>query len=315
MYTMEKVLILSQEFDYSRLIAYDAGPVYAMGMGWKYDFLNNIELYQNSIKIIDSRITESECFEIESYLQLNKNSFFLFKIIDPYQESCPNNYYYHFFLRIKNFENVFFLTPYIPQEAIQELNIITMGKKVIFSPYPFNDIYNIEDNLASRTKKIIFSGSSNPSVYPYRVQFLKKVKFNPCLYNKVSILRHPGYPDVGDKLVHEIIGDKYIEYLSQFMFMFISPSRCGLEFLKYSECAYAHCVPVGKSPLSFSPQLKKFFIELNFDDLYRSIKRIFSMPVSELEDLSKQYYLTYQQERNPELLNSQLDNFLEEVLK
>ncbi len=312
---MDKIFILSKEFDYAKMITYDAGPNYALGMGWQSDYLDNISLYQNSIVIIDNRITEPECFKLEKYIESNKTIFFLCKVTDPFEEWCRNHYYYKFLFRIKNLINVFFLTTYIPQEVVKDLEVSSLGKKMIFIPYPFNDNFNIKDNLTNRTKKILFSGNQDRFVYPYRYQFIKKVKFNPCLNNKIHILQHPGYPDISQKLVHDIIGNKYIEYLSKYTFMFISPSRCGLEFLKYSECAYARCVPVGKAPLSFSPKLKESFLEIDFDNLYQSIRYIFSIPVSELEDISKNYYLTFQKERNPELLNSLLDEFLDEVIK
>lgn len=307
---MDKIFILSEEFDYSKMITYDAGPNYALGMGWQSDYLDNIGLYQESIIIIDNRITETECFELEKYIESKQDMSFLCKVNDPFEEFCRNHYYYKFLFRIKDLPNVSFLTNYIPQEVVKDLEMSTTEKKVIFIPYPFNDNFNINTNLISRTKKILFSGNQCRSVYPYRYQFIKKIKFNPCLANKVHILQHPGYPDINQKLVHNIIGNRYIEYLSKYMFMFISPSRCGLEFLKFSECAYARCVPIGKAPLSFSPKLKEFFLELDFDNLYRSVKYIFSIPISELEDMSKNYYLTYQKERNSELLNAKLEKIL-----
>ncbi|NMF56640.1 hypothetical protein [Pseudanabaena yagii] len=312
---MKKILILSKEFDYSKMITQDAGPNYAFNMGWETDYLDNISLYQTSIIIIDNRINELECFKLEKYIGANKAMLFLLKVVDPCEEWCRNHYYYNFLFRIKDLINVFFLTTYIPQEVVKDLEISLKSKKMIFIPYPFNDNFNIKKGLDKRIKKILFSGNQDRFVYPYRYQFIKKVKFNPCLVNKISTLKHPGYPDINQKLVHDIIGNKYIEYLSKYIFMFISPSRCGLEFLKYSECAYARCVPVGKAPLSFSPKLKEFFLELNFDDLYRSIKYIFSIPLSDLEHISKNYYLTYLKERNPKLLNSLLDEFLDEVIK
>lgn len=97
--------------------------------------------------------------------------------------------------------------------------------------------------------------------------------------------------------------------------MFIFPSRYGLELLKYSKCAYAHCVPVGKALVSFSSSLKEFFIKLNFDNITKSIKYIFTITESELEDIANNYYLTLKQERRPDVLNSKLDHFLEEVIK
>ncbi|BAY33456.1 hypothetical protein NIES2107_53520 [Nostoc carneum NIES-2107] len=311
---MDKTIILSQDFNYFNMITYDAGPGYANQMGWKYDYLNNINLYSNSIIIIDNRISELECFKLQEYIAGHKNIFFLLKVVDPCEEWCRNHYYYHFLFRIKNLSNVFFLTVYYPSELTKEINDSTGNKKMIFIPYAFNDTYSIKNELSNRNKKIVFSGNLDPHVYPYRDTFIRKIKINPLLWNKVCFLKHPGYPDINQKLLHNVVGNKYIEFLSLFKFMFISPSRCGLEFLKYSECAYAHCVPIGKAPLSFSNKLKEYFIDIDFNNFYKSINYIFSIPITELQDIAENYYSALELERNQDVLNSQLDAFLDNVI-
>ncbi len=313
---MHKILLISNDYDYSKMITtYDAGPGYAANMGWQYDSIDKISLYLDSINIIDNRISEAECFKLEEYVLSHTNNFFVFKIVDSYYEWCQNHWYYRFLFRIKKLVNVLFLTNYIPTEIVKELNDDTNNKKMVFIPYGFNNNHKIDNDFTKRIKKVIFSGNQDRYVYPYRYSFARSIKRNPLLWNKVKFLKHPGYPDIGQKLTHQMIGNKYIEYLSRFKFMFISPSRCGLEFLKYGECAYAYCVPIGKAPASFSSTLKEFFIELNFDNLAKSIRYIFSIPESELKDIAENYYFTLKQERSPDFLNSKLDDFLNAVIK
>ena len=312
---MQKILLLSKAFDYSNVITVDVGAGYAKNMTWDYDDLSQISSYQDSINIIDNRITELECEFLEQYILFHPDVVFLLKVIDPFKEWCQNHWYYRFLFRVKDCQNVFFLSTYLPAELVENLNVSTGSKKMVFIPYAFNDTYAITTELDKRHNQIIFSGNQDRYVYPYRYQFSQSVRRNAFLWNKVHFLKHPGYPDINQKLLHNIIGDKYIEYLAQFKFMFVSPSRCGLEFLKYSECAYARCVPVGKPPLSFSPLLKDLFLELDFDNLTRSLKRIFSIPISELEDLADKYHFHLSQERNPALLNARLDEFLQEVTR
>jgi len=312
---MQKILLLSHDFDYSKMITYDAGPGYAASMGWKYDFIDKISHYLDIINIIDNRITEVECYNLQKYIISHKNTNFLLKVVDPIEESCWGHWYYKFLFRVKDFENVFFLSTYIPSEVVKTLDDATNNNKMVFIPYAFNDIYNFKNSNEQRIKKIVFSGAQNKYIYPERYFFTKSYKRNPLLWGKVNFLTHPGYPDINQELTHNIIGNKYIEYLSRFKFMFISPSRCGLELLKYSECAYAHCVPLGKAPRSFSNKLKEYFIELNFDKLAKSIKYIFSLPESELKDIVENYYFTLKQERRPDILNYHIDDFLNEVIK
>ncbi|MBI4783114.1 MAG: hypothetical protein HY785_17605 [Oscillatoriophycideae cyanobacterium NC_groundwater_1537_Pr4_S-0.65um_50_18] len=312
---MQKILLLSKAFDYANVITIDVGSGYARSMGWSYDDLTQINSHQDKINIIDNRITESECCFLEEYIVSHPDVFFLLKVIDPFKEWCQNHWYYRFLFRVKDRRNVYFLSTYLPAELVQELNEATGGEKMVCIPYAFNDTHAVDPRLSNRTHQIIFSGNQDRYVYPYRYQFSQSVRRNVFLWNKVHFLKHPGYPDIHQKLLHSFIGEKYVEYLAQFKFMFISPSRCGLEFLKYSECAYARCVPVGKLPLSFDSPLKDLFLELDFDNLARSLKRVFSMPLAELEDLADKYYFHLSRERNPALLNAQLDHFLEGVVQ
>ena len=195
---------------------------------------------------------------------------------------------------------------------MKDLDNATNHSKLVFIPNPFFDEFSIKKDLYLRKKKIIFSGKVCQELYPLRSELLNNLKYNPFLWNKISVLNHPGYPDVGENLEHNFIGRKYLEYLSQFYFMFLEPSRCNLEFLKYTECAYAHCVPVGKIPNSFTQAMKKSFFELDFSHLYSSIKRLFLIPNSELFERSRDYYLAMEHERNPAILNTNLDSFLQE---
>ncbi|HEY9662245.1 MAG TPA: hypothetical protein V6C65_27635, partial [Allocoleopsis sp.] len=149
---------------------------------------------------------------------------------------------------------------------------------------------------------------------PERQAFITAIRRNPLLWGKVHHLKHPGYPDTGQPQHHAIIGSHYIRFLSQFRWMFISPSRCCLEFLKYSECANARCVPIGQPPKSFSDRLRQSFMRLNFEQLHRSLRRLFSMPLDELQAMADQYHQAMVEERNPVLLNAQLDAWVNETI-
>ncbi|WNZ27299.1 hypothetical protein HJG54_30900 [Leptolyngbya sp. NK1-12] len=307
---MQKVYILSDEFNYSKMITYDAGPLYADQMGWKTSSIKAIAPQVNQINIIDPRITESECYYLET-LNLEKiNSIFFFRIVDPYYEQCNNHWYYKFLVKIKDKQNVYFLSPYQPEEFTKDLDDATNNEKLLVIPYAFKTRCHINSNLKIRKNKIILSGAIGSLFYPYRQKFLDKVGRNILLRHRIELLEHPGYPDIGQKQRHDYIGTKYIEHLSRFRFMFVSPSRCSLEFLKYTECAHARCVPVGKAPRSFSLNQKNTFIELDFNHLFQSTSRLFSIPLSELQNIAEQYYQVMKVERDPDLLNSKLDSFI-----
>lgn len=304
-----KIYILSNSFDYANTISPAAGPYYAKQMGWKTDNLNNIQNYTESINIIDNKMTEIDCFELEQHISKNLDTVYLMIIVDPFYHH-NENWYYLFLDKIKKRNNVLFLSKYRPSEWVEDLNVETNRSKLVVVPHPFFDPFKISNNFDLRAKKIIYSGALNSKIYPLRTKILDAKKSNPLLWNKIEILTHPGYPDVGDKVKHDIIGKKYYEYLSKYYFMFIDPSRCNIEFLKYTECAYAHCVPVGKVPDSFTPEMKNPFFELDFGHLYFSIRKLFSMSLTEVVERSRDYYNVMQKERNPDVLNSKLDAFL-----
>lgn len=307
---MKKILLLSQEFDYDTMITCDAGPQYALRMGWHCDRLGRADEYMDWVTVIDNRITAAECDRLEAYLIAHPDRLFLLKVVDPFREGCESHWYYRFLFRVKDLPHVSFLSVYQPTEIVADLDDATGNRKMAVIPYPFQDEYGITAPLKQRKKQLIVSGALHFRLYPERQQLQRQVRRNPLLWSKVHRLKHPGYPDTGQSQRHRVIGKAYVEYLSRFQFMFVSPSRCGLEFLKYGECAYAHCIPVGKPPETFGGRLRSTFLDLDLDHLARSLRRIFSIPLAELEEIADRYYEAMQAERNPALLNAHLDEFL-----
>ena len=90
--------------------------------------------------------------------------------------------------------------------------------------------------------------------------------------------------------------------------MFLCPSRCNLEFMKYRECAYAGCVPVGKLPYPLTSQapIVKWDTTKN---IQLFIKALFESR-NDILEISKKYREFFKKNRNPELLNRQLIDFL-----
>lgn len=303
---MKKIVFLSETFDYSQMITYDAGAGYAQRMGWEYAGLSQWQQYGDYLNIIDSKISEAECEWLEDLIQQQRHTQFALRTVDPYNYH-QNHPYYRLLFRMKNRENVYFITPYQPVEQIKQLQEAAGSRKVISLPYPFVAENSVATDLKERRKQVIFSGAKHPNLYPERHAFIATIRRSPLLWGKVHRLRHPGYPDIGHTQRHAIIGNHYISYLSQFRWMFISPSRCCLEFLKYSECANARCVPVGQAPNSFSDRLRQSFISMDLDRLHYAFRQLFSMPLDELQAIADQYYLAMAEERNPTLLNAQLD--------
>lgn len=305
---------ISNEFDYDKLICYDAGPEYARNMGWFCVALDRVTDYPDCINIIDVHITERECAELQKYIAAHKSTAFLLTIVDQH-EAHRTHWYYRLLFEVCRYTNVYFLSKYIPTDLIAELDALTGHQKIVFIPYPFRDPLNAVFDLKARNRKVIFSGAVSKGIYPLRDQFRRNIKRNPLLWRKVDFLGHPGYAEVGQKRVHDIIGIKYLNLLSKYVFMFLDPSRYGLELLKYVECAYARCVPIGKAPDSFTPKMREPFLEVDYSRFSKSINKFFSMSDTELVDRSNRYYAAMASERDPIKLNKTLDQFLETNMK
>jgi len=304
---MKKIFLLSESFNYSRMITHDAGVGYAQRMGWEQAKLKDWQQYSDRLIIIDNRITEAECEWVENLILQQRDTPFMLRVIDPYLANRDHPYYRLLF-QVKERPNVRYLSPYQPTELVAELRDV-VGDRMVILPYPFVAEDNVDTGMRERRRQMIFSGARHPHIYPERQVLIDTVRRNPLLWGKVHHLKHPGYPDIGQTQRHSIIGQQYVTYLSRFRWMFLSPSRCRLEFLKYSECANARCVPVGQAPDSFSDRLRSCFIDLDFDRLHHSIRRLFSRPLDELEAIASEYRLAMAEERNPARLNAQLDEY------
>lgn len=97
--------------------------------------------------------------------------------------------------------------------------------------------------------------------------------------------------------------------------MFITPSRCDCEFLKYSECAAAGCLPVGKACSSLPEQAKENMVEIDSTSIGKSIKKIFSIPVDEVKEMAQNYRNIMIKERSKDILNNMLNEFVKNYKK
>jgi hypothetical protein len=291
------------------------GVAYADSMGLKYNIIDFDKKF-NGVYLLDTMIHESECLRIIEILNKFKDSIFLFKIIDPYFEYERGKHFFKLLFKIAHFRNVFFVTNLYPKELTQELNAYTNERKMLFLPYPYQEqkeIKCIEYDFLGRKNKICFSGAVNDLIYPNRSLFIKKWKYNPLLWNKIEKIKHPGYVDSNDKQLHNVVGDFYVEYLSNYRIMYLDASRSYLEFVKFSECAYAHCFPIGESPASFDSSFKQYFKEINYSKLSSSIKYVLSINQKEQFNIAQGYRNIFKKERNKILLQHKLLDFLNNI--
>jgi hypothetical protein len=307
--------IISDVFNYEKHIAPDIGNKYARNMGWKVGPLSTIDLKNEDTFILDALFVENEYPQIEKIIAHNSENLFIISVIDPCFH-CRELRHYKFINEMHRYDNVCIVSRYTPSEVLIEIMERYGRKRFFFLPNVFVD-YNIEfKDFNKRQNKIIASGAIDKDVYPLRTMLLNRIKRSFFLKFKVSILRHPGYIDIiPGEYLHDKIGDKYVRYLSEFKYMFITPSRCDCELLKYSECAAAGCLPVGKACSSLPEQAKKNMVEIDFTRIGKSIKKIFSIPVDEVKAMAQNYRNIMIKERSRDILNHMLNEFVKNYKK
>lgn len=298
--------ILSDQLDYNLLICDDAGHCYANNMGWPVVKVSELNVTEKEIFAVDNRITADEAAKLEIIIRQNSDTTFLLKIVDPFMENV-RHHYYEFLSRMSECANTFLLSVYQPTELAD----ILKGQykhRFIHLPYPYLKEREVERN--SKLNRIVITGALNEQVYPYRYSVWKKVTRSWLRPFFFSILKHPGYAELSEKKqhAHRVVGALFVEHLSLFKYMLLCPTRCKIELLKFYECAYAGCMPVGEPPLSYPAEIAGMFLPLRpaffVSDTLNIIRNGY--------DAGKVYTFRdfLRKTRSPECLNTILEKFL-----
>lgn len=300
--------IISETIDYSALICPDAGPMFASSMGWRsIEFSKIDDLLLEDVLLIDPRLGMEECIKLSKTIEKRKDVTFGLCVTDP-GEYYVEHWYYQLLIKSSFLKNTFIISKYHPT-GILKLLFQLYEKRFIALPFPY--IRSKEVLNKRKLNKIIFSGSIG-EVYPERKLFLKRIKLIPFIAMKVDVLPHPGYKDIGQQQTHHIVHDDYLNYLGRYKFMFLSGSKYRVELLKFNECGYAFCSPIGIPPDTFPNEIKELFLVPKFTirGIIQLAKYIF-FPNNRLIKESCEKYRAFLRERNcPNSLNHSLLKFI-----
>ncbi|RRN77724.1 hypothetical protein EIM50_18160 [Pseudoxanthomonas sp. SGD-10] len=299
--------LISSELQYDKLICNDAGPQYAASMRWHWETIGpDTNLISNMTYIIDNRLSINECEIAGRLITQYENKPFLIKVVDPYFENI-NHQFYIWMSKMLEKKNVFLLSVYEPKEIIRFLRNLHPNK-LIYIPYPYDPGKELNlDNLKGRKNKVIISGSINKDVYPLRTAIWKNSRRSISRFF-FQVLKHPGYPDIHKReFEHNLIGNSYIAFLSNFKAMFLCGTRVKIELLKYHECAYAGCLPIGEAPDCFPTEIQNIFqpVNVRFPFLQTLIFFLRWNSTSHRRIVT-QYRSYLRRHRNPEYLNNLL---------
>lgn len=300
--------LLSEQFAYEKTIHADAGPDYARRHGWPSASLGQLsaELPDGPV-LIDNRVTEEEMAALSRLLPRLAGRPVYLKVIDPYWE-CIRQPYYRWLLTLTRLPHICFVGPYPLTGMTGLLRELSRPDAYLHLPYAYEAERELPLAQPSRTRLLAVSGAARADIYPERAAVLRAVRRHWWSARQVSVLPHPGYPDVGQSARHTITGTTFLQYLSQHRFMYLEPSCENLEFLKYTECAYAGCVPVGRAPATFPEELRRMVRPLESSRLVADLRALKAINPAECRKSAQAYRETLRRLRDPLAVTAELIN-------
>lgn len=277
------VYIGSSSFDYSKLICADAGPEYAARLGIQTCPVSHYVERAGDVLLIDTRLDVEE-IEIVRRLAFNGRRI-LFRAHDPCFFPEGGKPLTKLIFECVKLPEIGLVLTYTPKELTALMEIVYGANRVFHLPYPYMNSLEQVPPLRRR-KQIIISGALDPAVYPLRSLALRKRRTSLSWRLLSKVLQHPGYLDIDPRASDAgCRGSNYVALLARFQFMFLCPSRAKLELLKYNECAYALCCPVGEPAESLPSEAKAAFLQFDFGSWQKCIQSM--REISEAETLDR----------------------------
>lgn len=303
--------LYSARFDYNRWPVLH-GPRYGEALGL------NVRPWcafgakaSGEVLIIDQRMLAEDVAELEAFAYRYPDQRLVLRVVDPYWPPDDCNPLRDLAFRLVGRPATAVLLAYQPVEVTRLLQMAYGARRVFVSPYPY--LVARERGLdQARRRQVIISGNAPPSIYPLRALARHKRKRSITWRRFSEDLAHPGYwPGRGSH--KPLLGPAYLDHLAQFEAMFVCPSRAGLEFFKYGECAYAGCAPVGAAPQGLPPAAEACILPFDPADMTASINRIVHTPRGEWRERAAAYRQAMAVARDPGLLRSDLDAWLQNL--
>jgi hypothetical protein len=302
-------LVLSDVCDHSKILVPDSGPDYGEAMGFEMVQLRDADWNAARLWMIDLRLVEEEFRVVEEAIWKNPDTTFLLRMVDPYWESAIEKINTTVVFRHITTPNVGYVSGYQPEEATALLAEACNPKgKLFVCPNAYDQRREIPLDKAwfRRERKVALAGAQSPNLYTYRAFFRRKIRSDFRWWGKVSTLAHPGYADIGQAKSEPVKGDAFIAWMAGYQTCFLCPGRCGFEFLKYRECAYAGCAPLGAAPKTMSPDLARQIVPLDWTDYTDKRDAFLRMPQEELYQRAKAYREGFARDRDPAKLREKL---------
>jgi hypothetical protein len=253
---------ISGSFDYNLVIWPGVGKPFAEALAWEALSLAQMAEADFDVAVIDARFQVADIPYIEGYLSrpVARRRPVFFNTVDP-EDPLRENPALRYAFGQANRSGVHYATTYEPAGPLLEFFGSLSTSVLAPLPFPYDTRREIDVPMQGRERKVLLTGEQWRRVYPLRHKALKTWKWNPFGRLAMDVLRHPGYPDAGAKPRHNITHDKFVAKLSGYTHAFMCPSVFDVELMKYVECAYAGCVPIGTAPRSISKDVRDCFVD------------------------------------------------------
>lgn len=308
---MKIVYLVSGQFDYYAATNPDAGPQYAEDIGLRWEpFCGSLD-GPDTVYIVDQRLTADELSTIKDIGDSDESIRLIFRLVDPYYSFSDDNGFITIAFSWAARERTAILSAYQDKELASYLLAAYGHNRFHVSPYPYAAIKEVHNKQwHDRIKKVIISGSNAKGLYPLRT--FARYKRNTSLRWRLMTVdqRHPGYMAAKSLA---LTGDRYLEYLSGFKLMLICPGRSNLEFMKFRECAYAGCVPVGMPADGLPQDAADCIIPMNWERFPEKLARLRGYSDLELEEMAFRYRNAMRMHRNPSMMLCKLASWIDQV--
>ncbi len=306
---MRIVYFVSSAHRYDEAIYFGVGPKFGAAYGWEVQPIDGISSCACDVGVIDNRLEAPDVAALESFLARPPGRRFpiFFRISDPDMplSAKPG---VKFIFACGDRDGVHFATTYDPEGPFKAYLQGLKRSRLAHLPYPYERAREVDIDFAQRRRRVFLSGASDERLYPLRQVLRRKRRYNPLLRLAVHDLPHPGYPDLGVRLKHGVVRERFVSYAAAYTHFFLCSSLYESEFAKYLECAYAGSVPIGLPPKSLALSVKDCF--LTWCGSTHELLRALAANLDDMRFIASQYRTVLRSLREPAFL---VRNFEEQI--
>jgi hypothetical protein len=240
---MNILYVTSSKFKYN-IISPDAGPQIADEYKFAYAPIEDALQIEADIFVIDNRMTRDEADQVDILIKSNRVT--VLRLVDP-SPLGGDDWWYRYCLHNVDFNSVHYMTTYNPVGFVAKIWASARKSKFVFAPFTYDRSKEHQINHKQRLNKVVVTGKRDAHLYPVRERIFQSIQFGPLSICS-DLIPHPGYPDVGMKQSHNILGERFIDHLSRYSTASVCSAIYRVEVQKYREIAYAGAAPIGDLP-------------------------------------------------------------------